>query len=382
MTHRIVVLGAGYTGVHAAGRLARRLHAADTSITLVNQDPDFIERVRLHQLAAGQDLPHRPLRDVLAGTHVTLRPARVTALDVTHRTVTTDTGDLRYDTLVYALGSTVAAPGPDVDHVGSRPAALRLRSRLEALTPGATVLVAGGGLTAIEAATEIAESHPALSVAIAARDGVGTALSPRAQAHLRAVLAKLGITVHSGTSVVAADGSGATLADGRHLPADVTVWTTGFATHPLAAASGLSTAPDGRIIVDATMRAVSHPDVYAVGDAAHAPGPDGTTLRMSCASGLPSAWQAADAISARLTGRPVPTTPVRYYAQCISLGRHDGIIQLVTADDRPRPTAILGTPAARIKEMIAAGAAWSISHPTLLLPTRRHPLTPAPSPVA
>ncbi|MFI5841691.1 NAD(P)/FAD-dependent oxidoreductase [Catenuloplanes sp. NPDC051500] len=380
MKHRIVVLGAGYSGVHTAGRLARRLQAADTEITLVNRDPDFIERVRLHQLAAGQELPPRPLRDVFAGTHVTLRAARVTEVDAARRVVTTDAGDLPYDTLVYALGSTVATPGAHVDHVGSRPAALRLRSRLAALSPGASVLVVGGGLTAIEAVTEIAESWPGLRVAIASRDEVGGRLGARAQRHLHAVLKRLGVTVHSGVSITGVDESGALLPDGRRIEAAVTVWTAGFAVHPLAAASGLEVAPNGQIIVDATMRSVSHPDVYAVGDAALAAGPNDTTLRMSCASGIPMAWQAADAIAARLTGRPVPESPIRYYTQCISLGRHDGIIQLVTADDRPKPTAVLGRPAARIKEMIAAGAAWSLGHPTLLLPTRRHQVT-APEPV-
>jgi NADH:ubiquinone reductase (H+-translocating) len=370
--HRIVVLGAGYTGVHTAGRLARRLHAADTEITLVNQDQDFIERVRLHQLAAGQELPPRPLRDVFAGTRVALRAARITALDVTRRSVTTDAGELPYDTLVYALGSTVEAPGRYADHVGSRPAALRLRTRLQALTPGASVLVVGGGLTAIEAVTEIAESYPDLRVAIAARNGVGDLLSPRARRHLHRALQRLGVTVHSGAPVTGVDEDGAVLSDGRRIPASVTVWTAGFAMHPLAAASGLEVAPNGRIVVDTTMRSVSHPDVYAVGDAALAPGPDGTTLRMACGSGVPMAWQAADALAARLSGRPVPESPIRFYAQFISLGRHDGIIQFLTADDRAKPSAVLGRTAARVKELVSAGAAWSLAHPTLLLPTRRH----------
>ncbi|MFD6812208.1 oxidoreductase, partial [Streptomyces anthocyanicus] len=50
MQHRIVVLGAGYTGAVTAGRLARRLRREDVTLTLVNAEPDFVERVRLHQL--------------------------------------------------------------------------------------------------------------------------------------------------------------------------------------------------------------------------------------------------------------------------------------------------------------------------------------------
>ncbi|MGV9533838.1 FAD-dependent oxidoreductase, partial [Streptosporangium sandarakinum] len=87
MKHRIVVLGAGYAGANAAGRLARRLHRDDVEITLVNGDAEFVERVRLHQLAGGQDLKPRPLRDLYAGTGVQVRTARVTAVDVEAKTV-------------------------------------------------------------------------------------------------------------------------------------------------------------------------------------------------------------------------------------------------------------------------------------------------------
>jgi NADH dehydrogenase len=164
----------------------------------------------------------------------------------------------------------------------------------------------------------------------------------------------------------------------------VTVWTAGFAVHPLAAATTLDVSAAGQIVVDDTMRSVSHPDVYAVGDAAQAHGVNGTPLRMSCASGVPSAYHAADAIAARLTGRPIPPNRIGYNAQCISLGRRDGIVQWVTPDDKPKPSAVTGRSAARVKELICRAAAWSMSHPTSMLPSRRrriHPAT-APAPVA
>ncbi|NBH08015.1 oxidoreductase, partial [Amycolatopsis sp. SID8362] len=116
---------------------------------------------------------------------------------------------------------------------------------------------------------------------------------------------------------------------------------------------------------------VSHPDVYAVGDAALAPGANGAPLRMSCASGVPSAHLAADAIAARLTGREVPPNKIGYTAQCISLGRRDAVVQWVTPDDRPKPSAVTGRAAARVKELICRSAAWSVTHPTSLAPARR-----------
>ena len=81
MKHRIVVLGAGYVGAYVAGTLARRLSPADTEITVVNAEPDFVQRLRLHRLAAGQEIEAPQLADVFAGTGIRLRPARVTAVD-------------------------------------------------------------------------------------------------------------------------------------------------------------------------------------------------------------------------------------------------------------------------------------------------------------
>ncbi|MET8122887.1 FAD-dependent oxidoreductase [Micromonospora sp. NPDC005189] len=383
MKHRIVVLGAGYAGAIAAGRLAKRLHPGDTEITVVNADADFVERVRMHQVATGQDLKRRPLSDVYAGTGVTVRLARVTAVDADRRTVALldeqGTDEIAYDTLVYALGSASADHGvPGVaEHaydIAGRTSALRLRDRLDQLAAGGSVLVVGGGLTGLEAATEIAEARPDLDVAIAARSGLGDWLNEKAQQHLRVVCDRLGITVHEHTDIARVEATGAVTTDARVIPAQVTVWTAGFAVHPIAAATTLTVAATGQIIVDTTMRSVSHPEVYAVGDAALAEGPGGKPLRMSCASGVPMAWQAADAIAARLTGLKIPQTSPRYYNQCISLGRRDGIIQYVTADDRAKPSLLKGKVAARYKEVICKGAAWGISHP-VPYPVRRRRIT-------
>jgi NADH dehydrogenase len=389
MKHRIVVLGGGYAGTHAAGRLARRLHPDDVEITLVNADPDFVERVRMHQLAVGQELRLRPLRDVVAGTGVAVRTARVTGVDVEGHTVELvdphgDADRIGYDTLIYALGSVATDHGiPGVaEHahsVSSRPAALRLRERLLELGAGATVLVVGGGLTGIEAVTEIAEARPDLRVALAARGELGDWLGERGRRHLHRTFDRLRITVHEHTDVAAVDAAGVATGAGGWIPADATVWTGGFAAHPLAAATALELSAAGQIIVDASMRSVSHPDVYVVGDAASAPGAAGTQLRMSCASGIPAAWLAVDALAARLTGRRIPERTIGYYNQCISLGRRDGIIQFVTVDDKARSAAITGGFGARYKEFICAAAAWSVSHPTLLLPSLRRRIVAAPA---
>ncbi|MBL0886442.1 NAD(P)/FAD-dependent oxidoreductase [Myceligenerans indicum] len=385
MKHHIVILGAGYAGAVAAGRLARRLHPDDVDITLVNAEPDFVERIRMHQVAAGQELPRRPLHDILAGTGVTLRVARVAAVDVDRGTVSLTGPDdpatadeLRYDTLVYALGSSwddAGVPGvaAHAHHVASRPGALRLRERLASLAPGSHVVVAGGGLTGIEAVTEIAEAREDLDVALVTRGELGDWLSPKGRRHLRESLDRLGVTLHEHTDVERV-GASEVVAGDVVVPADATVWCAGFGVQPVAAATSLTVSERGQIVVDETMRSVSHPDVYAVGDAALADGPRGNPLRMSCASAIPMAWQAADSIAARLTGGKLPSTSLAYIHQCISLGRHDGIVQMVTPDDQAKPAAPGGRLAARHKELICRYVAWAVTHP-LPYPVRRRHVT-------
>lgn len=65
MKHRIVILGAGYAGAYVTGTLARRLSPADAEITVVNAEPDFVQRLRLHQLAAGREIEAPQLADML-----------------------------------------------------------------------------------------------------------------------------------------------------------------------------------------------------------------------------------------------------------------------------------------------------------------------------
>ncbi|MFK3984355.1 NAD(P)/FAD-dependent oxidoreductase [Micromonospora sp. NPDC050397] len=385
MQHRIIVLGAGYAGAIAAGRLAKRLRREDVTITVVNAEPDFVERVRMHQLATGQSLKPRPLAEMFAGTGVELRVAKVTGVDVDHRTVAVvdanGAGTLGYDTLVYALGSAwnsqdVPGSAEHAYEIAGRSGALRLRERLARLDAGQTVVVVGGGLTGLEAATEIAEARPDLDVALAARGGLGDWLAPKGRGHLRKVLARLGVTVYEHATVTGVGAGRVTTAGGEVIPAVVTVWTAGFAVHPVTRGTSLEVTGTGQIVVDGTMRSVSHPDVYAVGDAAHAYGAGNKPLRMSCASGVPMAWQAADSITARLTGGKLPNAPLRYFNQCISLGRKEGLIQYVTADDRAVPAALTGRLAAVYKELVCQGAAWGVAHPMLGLPTRRRRVAP------
>ncbi|WTW99927.1 FAD-dependent oxidoreductase [Streptomycetaceae bacterium NBC_01309] len=389
MKHRIVVLGAGYAGAYTAGTLSRRLSSADTQITVVNAVPDFVQRLRLHQLAAGQEIDAPQLADVFVGTGIELRVARVTAVDPARRVVAVADanggGDLGYDTLVYALGSHGDDHGvPGVaEHafdVAARPSALRLRERLDGLEGqgGGSVVVVGDGLTGIETATEIAESRLGLSMTLIARGELGARLSTGARGHLRQACDRLGITVLEQTEVEAVEAARVLCTDGTVLASDATVWTAGFAVDPIAAAGGLEVTGAGRIVVDRTMRSVSHSDVYAAGDSVHAVGGNGLPLPMSCASAGYTGRQAVEAIVGRLTGRKVANVKLEYPGNHISLGRRDGILQMVDDQALARPKHMGGRKAARIKAGIVRMSLWATEHPTFGLPKRKHRLAAAP----
>ncbi|MFC0105701.1 NAD(P)/FAD-dependent oxidoreductase [Kibdelosporangium aridum] len=386
MRHRIIVLGAGYAGASAAGYLARHLHPEDVEITVVNAEPDFVERMRLHQLAAGAELRRHELAKMFAGTGIRLRLARVTEVDAKHRTVTVTDGEgidrLEYDTLLYSLGSTatdhgVAGVDEHAFHVAGRPAALRLRQRLDDLGENGTVLVVGGNLTAIEVATEIAECWPGLRVTLATTGELGGWLGAKARRHLLRAFDRFGIEVHEHTTIEQVTATGAIAANGSTFFADATVWAAGFAVHPIAAASGLDVEDDGRIIVDRMMRSVSHPEVYAAGDSAYAIGDNGQPLPMSCASAGFTRMQATAAIIGDLTGRKIPKTSLAYVGNCVSLGRKDAIFQMVDGEARSKSWSLRGRPAARFKAFVLRGSAWNMSHPTYGLPTRKYRLTAA-----
>jgi NADH dehydrogenase FAD-containing subunit len=355
--HRVLVLGAGYAGMAAAVQLAARARRrTGVRVTLVNPQERFTERLRLPMTATGQEVADLAIPPLLPGAAFVR--GWVTAVDADARTVRIDDSTtLHYDTLVYALGSVAdiaAAPGVDEYAYtlnGVEEAAL-LADRLARLDDDPVVVV-GSGLTGVEAATEIAERFPARTVVLAGRDEPGAGLNPRARAHLRAALDRLGVRVRSGVEVVKVRPGGVDLAGGDTIAAGAVLWTGGTRVSPLAAAAGLTVDPRGRIVTDRALRSVSHPDVYAVGDAAAVRQPYGV-LHGTCQSGMPTGVHAAVSILRTLRGRQPRPFRFGYYHTPVSLGRRDAVVQFTHPDDRPRRICLTGRFAVRYKETVTA----------------------------
>ncbi|MFD5180451.1 NAD(P)/FAD-dependent oxidoreductase [Nocardia sp. NPDC058379] len=358
-THRIVVLGAGYTGMLAAVCLARRTRRLDVAITLVNPSARFTERLRMHQIAAGQELANHHIPDLLAGTGIEFVQGWATAVDPDARRVHVDgVGDLAYDELVYALGSTTDTTGvPGVaDHAWTLNDPRHAHAFAGELTrlaaTGGTVTVCGGGLTGIEAATEIAESHPGLRVTLVSSAEPGAMMGDKARAHLNKVMDRLGIVRVVGHRVTKVLPDAVELADGTRIDADRTLWTSGVRVSPLAAAAGIATDERGLIVVDPTLKSVSHPTIHAIGDAAAVRQAWGQ-IHGTCQSGLPTAAYAAGAIAAGLRGKTVKPFRFGYFHQPVSLGRRDAVIQFTRADDTPGRFYLTGWAARTYKEMVS-----------------------------
>jgi NADH dehydrogenase FAD-containing subunit len=350
----IVIIGAGYAGMIAALRLAKQ---PDAQVTLVNASPVFVERIRLHEVAAGSSKAFHPLAPLLAGTGIGFVQGRVTQLDPIDKTLAIDTQTdkpMRYEKLVYALGSRVnidSVPGVRQHAYSLDPAASqRLHEALQLLPAGARVVVCGGGLTGIEGATEIAEAYPHLRVELVTRDGFGERLSANGQAYLRQVFARFAITVREGVNVEAVD-AGALVTTAGNIPFDLCLWAGSFVAHGLAREGGLAVNASGQIIVDDTLRSISHSDIYAAGDAAWIEG-HLYPIRMGCVTALPMGAHVAANLRALLKGQAQQSFRFGYPGQCISLGRHDALVQLTGRDDGMREQIVTGRAGASVKEFI------------------------------
>lgn len=331
MTQPTVVLGAGYAGVMAANRLAGR----GEPVVLVSMRPDFTERIRLHRLAAGLRSSVRiPLTD-LVSPKVRLVIDRAARIDADRRAVHLDSGaSLDYETLVYAVGSG-AGGSPRTHRIAEEAGALTLRAELRA-RPADPVVIAGSGLTGIELAAALAASGREVSVVTA------STMTERAtaRAHL-ARLRRLGVAVRTNTRV-----------DPAALDGGIAVDTTGFSVPALAVESGLPTTPDGRLIVDATLRAAGVAGIVGAGDAVFVDDPAHAHLRASCAAAMPMGAHAADVVRAIREGAAPSPFSFGYLLQCVDLGGAVGRVQFIRADDGEGAFALTGRFGGLAKETI------------------------------
>ncbi|WP_167042692.1 FAD-dependent oxidoreductase [Salinibacterium sp. ZJ454] len=367
--HTVLVIGGGYAGIMAANRLRSSLTTAEAArvrITVISPAGQFVERVRLHQVAAGTlASAARPLREMLHGD-IEVVAGSVTGIEPSAQQVTVTVAGadgagararvLRYDSLIYTVGSTAALSTPGVaehSHPLADPeSASRAQAAIAAGSAGQRIVVVGGGATGVEAASEIAERHPDAAVTLLSAGPLLPAMRATAQRDIRRTLGRLGVRIQEGSRVQQVQTDVVVLTDGATVPFDVCIWAASFDVPRLADDSGLATDSAGRLLVDESLRCVDHPSIVGAGDAVRVPDSVGAHLRMSCASALPLGGAAAETVLAQLRGQEPKPISIGLVMQCLSLGRKNGYAQLVRADDIPLRLAVGGALAARVKEAI------------------------------
>jgi NADH dehydrogenase len=356
-TH-VVVIGGGYAGTLAANHLRLR---PDVDITLVNPRPKFVERIRLHQLVAGNREATVDYGTLL-GEGIKLVVDTATRVDTANRTIELATGSaLDYDYALYAVGSTGAVPAsvPGAAEfaygIAELEQAQRLRVVIDDLHPEAPVTVVGAGLTGIEAATELAEQGHRVTLVCGGQ--LGPYLSEPGRRSVAKALAKLGVVVLEADVVTEVRRDAVVFADGAVRPSAVTIWAAGFGVPDLAVASGLRTDAMGRLLTDETLTSVDDDRIIAAGDCAS---PSGAPLRMCCASASQLGPQAANTILSRIAGTQPANFDYGFAGACISLGRRAGIVQFGRKDDRAVNLFISGRIAASLKEAICKGTVWGL----------------------
>lgn len=336
MSHTIVV-GAGYAGVAAANRLAAR----GNRVSLVTPYPYFVERIRLHRVAADlREHARVPLVELI-------HPKVAIVIDPATR-IDTETPDrvsvelasgrvLHADFLIYAVGS--GEPRATGAHqITNEAQALAFRDELRG-RPDAPVTVIGAGLTGVELAAVLAVSGR--TVEVITSSSMDATASDRA--HLGR-LSRLGVTVRTGER-----------ADLKTIGADRTrlvVETAGFSVPTLAADSGLPTTADGRLVIDATLRVPGHAAIFGAGDAVCIDDERTTHLRPACATALPMGSHAANIVAAVDDGRAPDRFVHGYVMQFVDYGGRSGRAQLVRPDDSERRFAVGGWLGGVIKEAI------------------------------
>lgn len=348
MQQRLVIIGAGFAGMYAALSAARLRDACGVSpeeleIALVSPEPTLVIRPRLYE--PRPETLTAPLEDVLKAIDVRYLQGRADTIDVKARSVEiVDAKDQRYalpyDRLVLASGSRLFRPaipglaeyGFSVDQLDE---AITLDRHLHGLAerPASkardTVVVAGGGFTGIEAATEmparlraILGNDAQIRVVIVERsESIAPDMGPGPRPVIENALHGLGVETRLGAGVSALDETGVTLTNGEHIESATVIWAAGMRAAPLTAQIPAEHDNFGRLVVDRELRVREVPGVFATGDAAKAASDDlGNYALMSCQHATRLGAFAGNNAAAELLG--VPTIPYhqKAYVTCLDLG--------------------------------------------------------------
>ncbi len=376
---RIVIVGGGAGGLELATRLGDTLgRRGRAEVILIERGRTHFWKPHLHELAAGSvDLDVHEL-DYLAQSHwhgFKYRFGEMTGLDRAAREVLVgpvldDDGveivparRVGYDLLVLAVGSRVndfGTPGvmehaialdstaqADRFHRRLVNAFLRAHSQVEPLKPGQLdVAIVGAGATGVELAAELhnatrelvsfsldnidPDKHIRLHL-IEASPRILPALPERISAAARRMLDSLNVEVHCDARVAEVLPQAVRLADGRVIDASMVVWAAGVKAASFLSGMGIATNAMHQVKVDARLRSVDDPDIYALGDCAAVEwaGHPGRLVPPRAQAAHQQAMYLVKALRRRLAGKTVSAWRYRDFGSLVSLGEYSTVGNLM-----------------------------------------------------
>jgi NADH dehydrogenase len=348
----VVIVGMGFAGLATVKRLAK----ANLRVTLVDRNIYSTFQPLLYQVATGglnpSDVAY-PLRGFAHKYGARFRRGEVTGIDAATRTVTlADGGEIGYDYLVLATGVSAAfygVTGADKYSYAlyTRRDAIRLRDQvlagLEWLSAGSqgretSITVVGGGATGVETAGTLAElRNIALPTAYPDIDRSRLHIKlveqapallapyvPALQEYAHRQLVNRGIEVRLNATIKEITADHVILADGEHLPSDVTVWAAGITGPAVIKDWGLPQGRGGRIEVGPDLRVSGHDRIFAIGDIALTSDP----LPQLAQPSLQMGRFAGEQIARLEAGKPTGTFAYHDKGIMATIGRRSAVVQL------------------------------------------------------
>jgi len=360
---QVLILGAGFGGLNTALHLDKVLKE-DTAvdITLIDQNHFHLFTPLLHEVAAGvidEGLVLTPIRRVVSKTRVGFLRARVEAIDLERQTVSLCCEEKRYDILVIALGSVTNFY--DLDSVRDKALEMKHASdvnairchvinRFEAATREnddelrrrlLTFVVVGAGCTGVETVSEVREflmhmrkdQYPVIppeeirTVLVEVQDRVLSQMDRTLSRTALRRMESMGVEMMLNTVVTDFTDVGLVFADGTEpLPTDTVIWTGGVKAPPVVERLTGEKDRMSRIVVDSDLSVPAVPNVYVMGDAAHAHHPETREIYPPTAQvAYRQAPIVAHNVAADLEGRERKDFDFTYIGDLVSLGRFSGV---------------------------------------------------------
>jgi NADH dehydrogenase len=350
--HRVIILGGGFAGLNAAQNLKR----ADVDVTLLDRRNFHLFQPLMYQVATGSLSPGQiaaPLRSVLRrqkNAQVLLGETVDVDPDA-RRVILSDGATYEYDSLIVATGSQTSYYGND-NWRGAAPSlksieeATAIRHKIlyaferaerstspEEARAWLTFVIVGAGATGLELAGALGEIaretlkhdfrhiNPGSARILLVEGGprVLAAYPEDLSAKAEKLVSKLGVEVHKGVMVTAIDDDGVTFRRGdatERLTAKTVLWAGGVTATPfgrkLAERTHAETDRSGRIKVKPDLTIPGHPEIFVVGDLAHAEETPGKPLPGVAQVAIQGGGYAAKLIESRLEGRK-DVAPFHYF---------------------------------------------------------------------